>query len=110
MTIYISGPITGKENENREAFSAAQAMLESNGHVVLNPHVICADIVASEIWRKASASERWVMCMRECLRRLPDADLVYALDGWQLSSGARKEISVARWLEIPVYLQTGGEL
>ena len=39
MKVYISGKITGNENY-REEFAKAQAELEKDGHIVLNPAVL----------------------------------------------------------------------
>lgn len=39
MKIYIAGKITGDENY-REKFAKAQAELEKDGHIVLNPSVL----------------------------------------------------------------------
>ena len=36
--IYISGPMTGWPNLNREAFDAAEARLRGNGWFTINPH------------------------------------------------------------------------
>lgn len=37
MKIYIAGPMTGRENFNREAFNKEAERLTRHGHTVLNP-------------------------------------------------------------------------
>ena len=37
-TIYISGPMSGIEDLNREAFESAEKKIQKMGHVALNPH------------------------------------------------------------------------
>lgn len=36
--IYISGPMTGMEDLNREAFAAAENLLREQGNIPINPH------------------------------------------------------------------------
>ena len=38
MRIYVSGPITGRPNLNREAFAWAAGALGIAGHSAVNPH------------------------------------------------------------------------
>ena len=82
--IYISGPISGRPDLNRPAFSAAAAGLRSMGHDVINPHDIPAE-----------RPGEWTSHMRADLAALVTCDLIAFLPGWQDSRGARLEATVA---------------
>lgn len=90
---YISGPITGKENYNTEAFNNAQAILEKEGYSVVNPLKLSL----------ISPCKKWNDYMRDDIKALMDCDIVFALDDWEGSKGANIEIETAISLEIPVY-------
>lgn len=92
-TIYICGPITDIANNNFEQFQNAQVELEALGHKVLNPHEICRFIEPNSFLTK---EEYWVECMRACLSKLPYADVLVTLKDWELSKGAKIEVSTAR--------------
>lgn len=56
--LYISGPVTGIEHDNAEAFIDAQERLEAAGHTATVPHSFIAPGVS------------WGMAMAVCLNRL----------------------------------------
>lgn len=84
MKIYIAGKITGNENY-REKFAKAQAELEKDGHIVLNPAVMPEGMTKSEY-------------MKLCFAMIDIADEVYLLPGWQDSEGARLEEHYCRYI------------
>ncbi len=84
MKIYIAGKITGKENY-REEFEKAQAELEKDGHIVLNPSVMPEGLTKAEY-------------MRICFSMIDIADKVLLLPGWQDSEGARLEEQYCRYI------------
>ena len=90
MKIYISGPMTGHKNFNRDAFNKEASRLESHGHVVLNPATLPSGL-----------SQREYMDIDLAMLRAADAILV--LPGWQGSAGATTEYHYAYKLELPVY-------
>ena len=77
MKVYIAGKITGNENY-REKFATAQAELEKDGHIVLNPSVMPEGLTNAEY-------------MRICFEMIDIADVVVFLPGWQDSEGANLE-------------------
>ena len=85
MKIYIAGKITGNENY-REEFAKAQAELEKDGHIVLNPAVLPEGLTKGEY-------------MRICFAMIDVADQVVFLPGWQDSDGARLEEQYCRYIE-----------
>ena len=93
MKIFISGPMSGKPNFNREAFFKAQEELEKLGYSVWNPAWLAypSDTEFSKDAIYAIDNE----ALRHC-------DAIYMLKGWTHSDGAIEEhkIAVARDLTI----------
>lgn len=104
---YISGPISGFINGNIDAFSLAQDELQKQGYIVTNPHKIGKEIY--EKWSKINVNtkelelEMWQEFMKNDIRQLTLCDVVFALDGWDTSPGARIEIFLALKLGLKVY-------
>ena len=90
MSIYVSGPITGREYDAEERFREACRMLgEASYAGIVNPYCSCPP---GTPYREA---------MRRDLRLLLDCDGVALLDGWEESRGCRVEAAVARAIGIP---------
>lgn len=117
---YISGPISGLENGNFDKFKKAQEKLEKEGYVVMNPHEIGKDIY--EKWSKKAElniefdtekvtftqtkeeeKQMWCEFMKEDIKHLCIAELVFVLDNWETSPGSTLELLIAQKLNIPVY-------
>ena len=117
MRIYVSGPMTGRPDNNYPAFDAAAKRLRDAGHFVINP---------AELSALFGTQEELDYSFQECYlledggyakqsdnedaeqdailaRALMDADLaavrscdaIYLLRGWEQSRGARKELAEA---------------
>jgi hypothetical protein len=93
MIVYISGPITGRLNGNRAAFTEAERLLKAAGHEVLNPFRLTEDVPPNAPWEDF---------MRVDLMGLLTADMVLALPGWRESKGAGIECRLAKDLGILV--------
>lgn len=91
MKIYISGPITGKPDLNREAFARALALIHAAGHEPVNPHHINADLGENAPWEEY---------LKRDIAELVTCDAIMLLPGWQDSKGARLENKIARKLKI----------
>lgn len=95
--LYLIGPVTGKPNDNREAFEEAAVRLEADGYIVNIPH----DYV--------NLGEDWGFCMRRSITAMLTIDHsgasffdgIAMLDGWKNSRGAKIEKQVAEVLGIP---------
>jgi tRNA U54 and U55 pseudouridine synthase Pus10 len=110
MTVYISGPMTGMRNFNHKAFEKAREKLEkafSPGESIQ----IISPVKIAEIVNANFADMNRILCrakkpqwedyMKACIKRLPEANFVLLLKGWQNSRGAMLEVNIADELKIP---------
>ena len=96
MRLYVIGPVTGREGDNREAFEEARRELEAAGFKAVIPH----DVV--------DAGGDWQLAMRQSIREMlrvragrPVYDGVAELPGPFGPRGARCERGVCGQLGIP---------
>ena len=94
MTIYVSGPISGRQHLNRPAFEAASKLLESRGHVAMRP-----------AWDEPTYRSALTMDVQNILWH---ADALYMLKGWEHSPGSRAEHAVAVALKLPIRYEAEG--
>ena len=86
--VFISGPMTGLPNYNREEFDKAEEMLLKAGFTVVNPAKFGIDgLTDADI-------------ARIDLNALLSCNYIYQLEGWTYSKGASAEWSVALWAGI----------
>lgn len=100
-SIYIAGPITGMENNNREAFEKAEEFFLSKGKIVCNPHKIVPYCLIEKYMN--NEKKLWVEAVKICVRSVTRQDAVFVLEGWNSSRGATVEIFTAQTLNIPVF-------
>jgi len=107
---YIAGPMRGKPNFNFEAFDRAEKFLYTKGFTPISPAAMDR---LFEGWGPTPPedlpvdSDLLAMCMRRDLIALLDlrreaGDCLYVLKGWENSRGAKAEIAVARFLDLPI--------
>ena len=93
MMLYVIGPVTGRPDDNFEAFGAASDKLLEAGFHPCIPH---------EFVPKGAA---WPDAMRDSIHALtgerPAFDGVAMLEGWENSRGAILEKQVAETCGIP---------
>lgn len=89
--LYVSGPMSGRDDYNFPAFDRAAMRLRSAGYRVLNPADFGAD-----------PRHTWADCLSRDLLVLGQAGGVATLDGWEGSRGATLEVEFARKAGIPV--------
>lgn len=103
VRLYVIGPVTGIEGDNREAFHVAQERLVGAGHAVEIPHDFIKPGTPHDramLVSIAMLTDHYESCMigRSFCRRF---DGVALLGGWEQSEGARLERQVAEACGIP---------
>jgi hypothetical protein len=88
MKVYISGPIKGKEDFNRYNFKQAEDFIRMNNFSPINPHNIPDP-------NKTYSYEDY---MKMDIRALIDCDMIYMLQGWEESKGAKLEHAIAKMI------------
>ena len=94
MKIYISGRITGIEEEALELFAKAEKELQAQGFDTVNPMTL-----------PHNHDKTWASYMREDVKALCDCDIICMLSNWRLSKGAIIEHSIAKSLELIIKYQ-----
>lgn len=84
MKVYVSGPITGKPNRNREAFITATESLIAAGHEAINPHTLYGG-------RTDLTHEQY---MRTDIVELLTCDAAHFLKGWRSSKESSLELII----------------
>lgn len=112
--VYISGPISGKENGNRSAFTHAERFLRAIGAYPENPHRIAPHHIrgASDECmggNSTKGSEHGDGCyLRGDIKRQAECDAIYMLEGWQKSPGARLELANAIQFGMDIFFEGPG--
>ena len=83
--VYVSGPMTGYPDHNKDEFAAASEALRAMDYAVCNP------VETSSLLGERTHEEY----LRFDFERVLEADFLVALDGWEESLGAQAEIMVA---------------
>ena len=91
-TIYISGPMTGIENLNRDMFYEAESLLRECGENPINPHN----------FPEQKSYEDYLLLDLEMIAMAADA--IALLPGWEKSPGAKKELATAISLGLEILL------
>ena len=99
MMIYISGPMTGLPDNNREAFARAATMLRADPRFteVISP---------AELDHAPGAT--WADFMRRDIEELVKCDAIYLLDGRKTSRGAQLEMQIAEALCMEFFYEEEG--
>lgn len=104
---YISGPISGLQNGNVEAFALAQKKLEEQDYIVVNPHEASKEVY--DKWAKLDCTtqenkdQMWKEFMIVDIRHLTLCTHVFVLPGWETSKGSNLEILIAQKLGLKIY-------
>lgn len=92
MRAYLAGPMHGLPEWNYPAFFAAAEQWRRAGHTVVNPaenHGGRTDLSLADY-------------MRIDLPQICDCDALVVLPGWRFSGGAGVEVTLARYLGLPI--------
>ena len=103
---YLAGPMTGLPGFNYRAFDDARDVLEAEGWTVISPTDLDREnlgIAFDEMDGTEDLSEYRTDFARQDLDALLDAHAVIVLPGWERSTGARNEATVASWLGLPIF-------
>ncbi len=91
-TIYISGPMNGMPDLNKDAFDAAAELLRDQGFRVINP----VELEHNAHWTR---EDYW---RRDLGIIAAEVDRLVVLPGWELADGCKAEVCAATRLGIPV--------
>lgn len=109
--VYISGPITGLPNLNKDAFDNEERLLKEAGFEVFNPHSISPPSEEEKAeWKlehdtglfPEPSVRLWQYYMRICVGQIPLCDSMRMLPNWQNSKGAVWEHKIAMMLGLEV--------
>lgn len=89
--IYISGKISGIENEAPELFAKAELELQAKGFETVNPMAL-----------NHNHDKSWHSYMKEDVKALCECDTIYMLNNWTDSKGAIIEHTIAMYLGLKV--------
>lgn len=89
--IYISGKISGIENEAPELFAKAERWLRANGFETVNPMTL-----------SHQHDKSWRSYMKEDINALFECDCIYMLSNWKDSKGATLEHTIAEGLGLMI--------
>jgi hypothetical protein len=92
MKIYISGKITGIEEEAFKRFEFAETNLKIAGFDVVNPMKL-----------EHNHDKSWEAYMRECIIALMSCDAIFMLSNYYQSKGAMIELALAKELGMKVF-------
>mgnify|MGYP003649518337 CR=1 FL=1 len=95
--VYISGPITGVEDGNKENFDRIALYLESQGLCTVNPR---RNPIPNGV--TFNSPNFWKVMMQESLRIMMDCNSIVLLNGWVDSKGACLEEDIAYILDWPI--------
>lgn len=104
MRLYVIGPVSGLEEDNRPAFEDARGRLLEAGYEVEIPH----DTIPP--------GTSWQSAMKHSIKRMFEADAVAMIDGVLRSEGATIErdlcrrigvdcLTVGMWCERPLEIR-----
>lgn len=105
---YISGPKTGFQNGNVDAFNEAQIYLKKQGYIVVNPHELGKDLY--DKWSKLNTDSQnakddmWRDFLKLYIRHLTLCTDIFVLNGWDTSRGAILEILIGQKLGLSIWL------
>jgi len=97
--IYISGKITGIEDQAAQLFEQAETDIRNAGFEPVNPMKL-----------NHKHDKSWESYMKADLKALLDCDGIFMLDNWSDSKGALIELDLALKVGVPVYRFKDGEL
>jgi hypothetical protein len=114
--VYVAGPMRGIKDFNFPAFYTATAKLEAAGHFVFNPAERDDDMYGVEAMKGDGdidkATRDYGFNLREAMSAdcewiCTQATAIFMLPGWEKSSGAIAEHSLAKCLRLRLWYAKG---
>lgn len=106
LKIYIAGPMRGYPHFNFHAFYRAEEHLKQLGYEVGNPARMDDESGGPEQYTVLPGDEGIRLAMERDLTWIAkNADAVYMLEGWEQSSGANAEWTLAKTLGLDIYYE-----
>lgn len=90
--VYISGPMSGIPNYNKESFSKAMDYIKDMGFDCINPVDICSEL---SFLPTDTEDIKWKECMKLDIKALLGCSDIFLLPGWNQSRGAKLEYTLA---------------
>ncbi len=109
MLVYISGPMTGRENFNAPAFENARIIAEAMSYDVIVPGD-GEEHTKWELTHQRVTDEHMQEYIRRDITDILKVDELWVLEGWKGSFGSRLEVLVAKSIGVPVYHLDGTEV
>lgn len=94
MKIYISGKITGIENDAPKLFNDADDFISSKGHSPCNPMALSHD-----------HDKTWLSYMQHDIIAMMRCDAIFMLKNWKESRGAKIEHGIALDLGMKIFYE-----
>tara|TARA_B110000495_G_C22954030_1_gene558810 strand:+ start:46 stop:363 length:318 start_codon:yes stop_codon:yes gene_type:complete len=99
LKLYIAGPMRGHTNFNRVAFFRAERKLSNKGiYDIINPVHYDMEIGVT----KENFEEKLRDCLSKDCQDVCQCDVIYMLQGWETSLGARAEHALAVALSLTI--------
>ena len=102
---YIAAPMRGHDCFNFAQFFHWQVKLEKNGYLVINPAREHCKRWIETGW-VFNEEDYEAVLEYDCKLIRENADCLFMLKGWELSTGAKREREYAKSCGIPVYYET----
>lgn len=103
-TCYIAGPMRGHVLNNFPNFDRVEKDFRDAGYNVISPARVDRDLDKGSA---APSYPAYRYAARDVAAIFYFCDFLVVLDGWRDSVGARAEVALAMWLELPIYDERG---
>lgn len=102
--VYLSGPITGIKDDNKDSFSHYEYIFKNFGFQVVNPHRLFtfSEVLLINNCTALDEKQKWAMFMKRDISALMKCDFVAVLPYWEKSEGVNLELSIADKLKMPI--------
>jgi hypothetical protein len=113
QVVYLAGPMRSIPYYNFPAFDAAEFAYLTAGYDVISPASLdrkagfnAMTLPPDTDWSKIPDGFDFNACVERDIEAVKKCDIIYVLDGWEGSSGAKAELALAQWLGKQVIYHT----